>query len=408
MTDPIWIAGVGMTTFGIHQSRSAADLAAEAVTAALADADTAITDIDGAFYGSTAQGALDGQLMVAGQVALRRVGFERIPIFNVENACATGATALHLAVNYIRSGAANIVIAVGVDKLSNPDRAKSMAIFDGAYDVSDPDALDRALIELGGTAADTGSGGRSIFMDIYAAMARAHMGKFGTTQQQLAVIAAKNHRNAVHNNKAHYRTVMSVEQILAARALSYPLTVPMCSPITDGAAAAIVYGPSVRVSRVTTRDVRVLASVIGTGAPHPATDYDQHIGRLLAQRAYEHAGITPADISVAEVHDATAFGELIQTEMLGLCPIGTGGSFAESGATSLGGRVPVNPSGGLESKGHPIGATGLAQIFELVNQLRGEATDRQVASARIAVAENGGGFYDTEEAVATITILGRS
>lgn len=406
MVEPVWIVGVGMTPFGVHRDRSVRDLTQEAVTAALADAGVTTGDIGSAFFGNTAQGALEGQLMVGGQIALRSMGFERIGVYNVENACATGASALNLAVNHVRAGAVDIALAVGVEKMNVADRAKSMAIFGGAYDVADPGGVRRVLADLGGEVDDAEVGERSVFMDIYAAMARAHMDKFGTTQRQIAAVAAKNHRHAVHNDKAHYRTEMTIDEVLAGRALSYPLTVPMCAPITDGAAAAIVCGREALDRLGGSHAVRVLASVVGTGTTRPLAAYDQHITRLVAQAAYEEAGVGPEDVSVAEVHDATAFAEILLTEMLGLCEIGAGGAAVECGATSLGGRIPVNPSGGLESKGHPLGATGLAQVYELVLQLRGDAGYRQVPGARVAIAENGGGFHDGEEAVATVTLLG--
>ncbi|KDQ70072.1 MULTISPECIES: thiolase family protein [Streptomyces] len=407
MAEPVWIVGVGMTPFGRHTGRGVRDLTAEAVSEALADAGLERGDIGAAFFGNTTQGALEGQLMVGGQIALRAMGFERIPVFNVENACATGATALHLAVSQVRAGAADIALAVGVEKMNVADRDRAMAVFEGAYDVSDPDGLSATLTALGGEVDDTGAGRRSVFMDIYAAMARAHMNTFGTTQRQIAAVAEKNHRHAMHNDKAHHRTPLTVEEILAARPLAFPLTVPMCAPITDGAAAVVVCGQrGLRRLAGAERHVRVLACVVGTGVERPLEASDRHITRLLADRAYEEAGVGPEDMDVAELHDATAFAEIQLTELLGLCEPGAGGEAAERGVTTLGGRLPVNPSGGLESKGHPLGATGLAQVYELVQQLRGEGGVRQVDRARIGIAENGGGFYSGEEAVSAITVVG--
>lgn len=407
MAEPVWIVGVGMTPFGRHTGRGVRDLTAEAVSEALADAGLERGDIGAAFFGNTTQGALEGQLMVGGQIALRAMGFERIPVFNVENACATGATALHLAVSQVRAGAADIALAVGVEKMNVADRDRAMAVFEGAYDVSDPDGLSATLTALGGEVDDTGAGRRSVFMDIYAALARAHMNTFGTTQRQIAAVAEKNHRHAMHNDKAHHRTPLTVEEILAARPLAFPLTVPMCAPITDGAAAVVVCGQrGLRRLAGAERHVRVLACVVGTGVERPLDASDRHITRLLAERAYEEAGVGPEDMDVAELHDATAFAEIQLTELLGLCEPGAGGEAAERGVTTLGGRLPVNPSGGLESKGHPLGATGLAQVYELVQQLRGEGGVRQVDRARIGIAENGGGFYSGEEAVSAITVVG--
>nr|WP_277346099.1 thiolase family protein [Sneathiella chinensis] len=179
----------------------------------------------------------------------------------------------------------------------------------------------------------------------------------------------------------------------------------MCSPVSDGASAAILCSEEALKYFDRSRAVKVGASVLVSGTTHSPKQPEQHITRVAALKAYDMAGVAPEDVSVAEVHDATAFGEILQTENLGFCGFGEGGALAASGATRIGGRIPVNPSGGLESKGHPIGATGLGQIFELTQQLRGEAGARQVEGARIAVAENGGGVYEYEEAAACITIL---
>jgi acetyl-CoA acetyltransferase len=277
-------------------------------------------------------------------------------------------------------------------------------VFDGGMDVSDPEGVRALLTELGGELPDDGKP-RSVFMDYYAALAQAHMDAFGTTQKQLAVISEKNHAHAVHNPLAHFREEMSAADILAARPVVGPLTVPMCAPLTDGAAAAIVCNAAGLRRLGAQHPIRVLAAVLGTGTVRPLSAWDRSATRLAALQAYEEAGVGPEDVSVAEVHDASAFGELLQTELVGFCEIGSGGEFAESGASRLGGRLPVNPSGGLESKGHPMGASGLAQIYELVHQLRGTCGARQVPDARIALAENGGGLYAGEEAAAAITIL---
>jgi len=196
--------------------------------------------------------------------------------------------------------------------------------------------------------------------------------------------------------------------VLAARPIAWPLTLPMCAPVSDGAAAAIVCTGKALHRFQRTRAIRVHATVIASGSDRGPEDLDQHITRRAADLAYERAALGPADMSVAEVHDATAVGELIQTENLRFCELGAGGELAERGDTAIGGRIPVNPSGGLECKGHPIGATGLGQIYELALQLRGEAGVRQVENARFGIAENGGGFHGFEEAAACVTILGRS
>ncbi|WP_217181073.1 thiolase family protein [Streptomyces sp. AC495_CC817] len=405
MSQNVHIAGVGMTPFGVHENETVGSLTAAAVDEALRDAGIPLAEIDAVYFANATQGALEGQLMVPGEVALRRLGLDGVPIFNVENACASGASALSLAITSVRAGESEIALAVGAEKMNVGDRALTMTVFDGAYDVSDPDALERTLRALGGDVDLSGVGRRSRFMDIYAAMARAHMETFGSTQRQLAAVSAKNHRHSVENPLAHFRTDLSIDDVLAARPLGFPLTVPMCSPLTDGAAAAIVCSDAVARRLAEGRTVEVLASVVGTGVRRDPRDYSRHITAISGRRAFERAGIAPADVSVAEVHDATAFGELLVSELLGLVGMGEGGPAAEAGITSLGGRIPINTSGGLESKGHPLAATGLGQIHELVAQLRGEAGARQVDGARIALAENGGGFVGGEEAVAVVTIL---
>ena len=405
MTDTqVWVAGVGMTAFGVRPEASVKDLTRDAVTEALSDAGAELGDVEAAYFGNTCQGVLEGQVVVAGQMALRSMGFERIPVVNVENACATGATALHQAVLHVRSGAGDVVLAVGAEKLNIGDAQKSLSVFDGGVDVNDLAGVRSVLTELGGEIPDSGRP-HSMFMDIYAALARAHMDAFGTTQRQLALIAEKNHAHAVHNPLAHFRKEMSATEILAARPVAGPLTVPMCAPLTDGAAAVVVCNSAGLRRLGARRPVRVLATVVRTGTVRPLSAWDRSVSRLAAQDAYEQAGVGPDDVSVAEVHDASAFGELLQTELLGFCEIGSGGKLAESGATRLGGLLPVNPSGGLESKGHPMGASGLAQIYELAHQLRGNCGVRQVPDACIALAENGGGWYGSEEAVAAVTIL---
>lgn len=394
-----------MTTFGLHTDRSNHDLARWAVRDALTDCEATPKDVEVAFFGTATHGPLEGQSMISGQIALRALGIEGIAVHNVENACATGASALCLAATQVRAGEADIALAVGSEKMNIGDRGRTTALFDAAYDVSDPDALTATLEQLGGAVDDSDLGPRSIFMDIYAALARNHMKTYGSTPGQLAAIAAKNHAHAVANPRAHYRKPMSAEDVLAARKLCYPLTVPMCAPITDGAAAVVLCSDAGLRRLRRNPAVRVVAAVCGTGTDRDPSTFEGHISERLAARAYEQAGLGPEDVDVAEVHDATAFGELLQTELLGLVAPGQGGPAATAGTTTLGGRVPVNPSGGLESKGHPIGATGLGQVFELTEQLRGRAGARQVRGARIALAENGGGFHRGEEATASIIIL---
>lgn len=410
------VVGVSCTPFGRHLDRTAGDMARQALSEALHDAGLPLSDVGAAFYANVSQKATEAQYMIPGQVALRPAGVSRVPVVNVENACAGGATAFWLAVAHVRAGISDAAVALGVDKLVLDDHAAALAVFDGALDRADRDATLARLTGLApdplpdsGTLPGLPDANRSVFMEIYAALARAHMDRFGTTAEHLAIVAAKNHAHSVHNARAQFRRPYSVEEVLAARSVAHPLTVPMCSPVSDGAAAVVVCTSQFAASLPRPeRQVTVRSTVLVSGSDRDAADVEAHLGRRAAFAAYAEAGVAPHDINVAEVHDATSFGELQQTENLGLCAIGDGGRWAASGASSLGGALPVNPSGGLVSRGHPVSATGLAQIYELVTQLRDEAGMRQVENARLAVAENGGGLYGFEEAVAAVTILERS
>ena len=412
MTENIYLVGVSMTPFGKFLDKSVKDLTRAAVTEALSDAGAASMDIGAAWFANTTQGVIEGQYCVPGEIALRDMGFEGIAITNVENACASASTAFNGAVTALRAGVTDVALAVGVDKMYDADKAKSFEIFDGAIDVHRAQETFDRLLALGEgieEPADEASSNqrRSPFMDVYACFAKQHMKMFGLTPRQLAAVASKNHYHSTFNPKSQFRFEASVEDVLAARRISWPLTLPMCSPISDGAAAAVLCTKSALDRFDRSRSIRVLASSMGTSVNRAPEDLENHITRRAACRAYEQAGIGPDEIDVAEVHDATAMGEITQTENLGFCEFGEGGRLAEDGVTSLGGRIPINPSGGLESKGHPIGATGLGQIYELAVQLRGEAGRRQVEGARHAIAENGGGIYGIEEAVCCVTILGR-
>lgn len=409
----IYVVGIGMTPFGRLLDVSIKSMVRTAVEAALKDSGVEKNAIEAAFYANASQGHMERQHMIRGQIALRDMGIEGIPVVNIENACASGSSAFTLAVNHLRAGAGDVALAVGAEKMFSTNRELMFSVFDSALDVSRAEEIQQNLLRLGEGVTippnTTSPKPYSVFMDVYAAFSRAHMKRFGTTQRQLAAISAKNHGHSAHNPLSQYRNTYTIDEILAAPPITYPLTLPMCSPVSDGAAAAILCTEAglKRLKLDSRRAIRVLASIVQGGTDHDAAAIDQHITVRAARRAYEIAGVGPKDVSVAEVHDATAMGEVIQVENLGLCEFGDGGPIAERGETTIGGRIPVNPSGGLESKGHPVGATGLAQIHELVTQLRGEAEARQVDNARIAIAENGGGLYGIEEAVACITILGR-
>jgi acetyl-CoA acetyltransferase len=413
----VFVVGAGMTKFGKYLDRNMKSIADEAVTSALSHAGLSKQDIRMAAVGNAYQGLVTGQESIRGQVVLRAMGIGDIPVVNVENACCSSATAFQTAWLHVASGLHDVALVLGMEKMYMEDREKRLKLFSSSADVEVIEMFIQALkadaerkrkeAEARGETSDAKSGkekkGGSAFMDLYATATRMHMDKHGLTQRQLAIISSKNHTNSRNNPYAQYQTPYTVDEILAAPLVAYPLTQPMCSPVGDGAAALILCSADVVKKRGITKPVKVLASVVGGGMDRGFDDPD--LTERLARKAYEAAGVGPKDIHVAEVHDASAFGEVIQCEGLGFCPKGEGGVFAEEGHSALGGKLPINPSGGLESKGHPVGATGAAQIVELVWQLRGEAEGRQVENARIALAENGGGNIGIEEAAMVITIL---
>lgn len=406
MTSRAHIVGVGMTHFGRHLDRTHTDLAQAAVREAMADAGIAPGDLQMAIYANVVQGFVAGEMSIPGEYALRPLGIQRVRVMNVEAACASSTVGLHVAVDYVQAGLADAVLVVGVEKLYSTDRAKRFAVFQQPLDAEVARLyLDRTAGRLAPTPEGLDGPGPNIMMQAYAAQARLHMATYGTTPEQIAAVAAKNHAHSVHNPRAQYRDAMSVEAVLAAPSVAWPLTVPMCAPISDGAAAAVVCSAAMAARLGKGRAVRVLATAQQSGSDRDAADYARHVTRLTSARAYDAAGIGPTDIDVAEVHDASSSGEIVQVEALGLCRPGGAGPATAAGELGLGGRIPVNTSGGLVSKGHPLGATGLGQIHELVTQLRGEAGGRQVAGARIALAENSGGFYGVEDGLSAVTIL---
>lgn len=411
--DKIYIVGIGMTRFGRWPEMTQYDLAAAAVELALADAGCQRADIGAAFFSGVTGGSLQGQTSIPGPIALRRCGIEGIPVFSVENACASGTSAFNLAVQALRAGSADLALAFGAEKMNVADKAKMFGVFDGGWDVSTVEANKATLLALG-EGVEVPPGGdsdkpHSVFMDVYAAFCRNHMKRYGTTQRALAAVAAKNHQHSVHNPLAQFRDALTIEQVLAAPPIAWPLTLPMCSAISDGAAALVLCSEAglKRLPAARGRAVKVLASVVMAGVAHTPDEAQRNVGHRAARAAYEQASLGPDAIDVAEVHDASAMGELLNAENLMLVPFGASGPAAERGEFTIGGRIPINPSGGLESKGHPIGATGLAQLHELVTQLRGEAGGRQVEGARIAIQENGGGLIGIEEAVVAVSILER-
>lgn len=407
----VYIAGIAMTVFGRHIERSLEDLAREALDGALKDAGCSRSDLGIAYYAGMTNGPLQGQICIPGQVVFSKIGVAGIPIFNVENACASGSSAFYLAIQSLRAGTTDVALALGAEKMNIPDKLKAFSVFEGGWDVSRAkenfellSAIDAGMEIPPGSESDKPY---SMFMKLYAYACRYHMKTFGTTQRQIAAVSAKNHNHSVHNPYSQIRKPFTIDEVLAAPPITYPITLPMCSPLSDGAAAVIVCTEEglKRIGADKRRCIKVAASVMRSFSDRRHDQTELIAGRLAATQAYEQAGLGPKDIHVAEVHDACAMGEIIQAENLGLAPVGDAGPAAERGEFTLGGRLPINTSGGLESKGHPLSATGIGQLYELVTQLRGEAGARQVLGARNAIHENGGGTVGFDEAAVAVNIL---
>lgn len=411
----VYVIATSCTAFGKRPADGFKDLTREAYMACLADAGWETgAPIEQAWFGNCGMGTF-GQRNIRGQVCftpLVREGLfpERVAMINVEGGCATASMAFHGAWKDVASGDAEVSLAIGVEKTFVPDDpARTLEIFEGGIDQLDPEewhAYYKARGEEAGKPFEPNGGGGTVFMNTYAMQAAWHMKRWGTTQEQIAVAASKNHHHGSMNPKAQYRFEVSVEDALADREVSWPITRAMAAPIGDGAAAAILVSEDVlarQPEEVRARAVKVRASVL-SGGKYRAAD-EPGLSRVAAIKAYERSGLRPSDVDLLEVHDATSFCEIFQLEMMGFAEDGAGGALVESGATSLGGRLPVNLSGGLVSKGHPVGATGLSMIHELALQLRGEAGARQAGRARIALAENGGGVIGFDEAACSVTLL---
>lgn len=409
------IIGSAITKFGRHPNRNLKSLAAEAVNCALLDANITKEQLQGAWVGNASQGVLEGQESVRGQVVLRDMGIGLIPVVNTENACASSATALNGAWAMVALGEYDVALVLGMEKMYQQDRSKVLSAFNGAMDIellpqflaeirSEEEKIKKAQEERG-EAPKPKSGERTIFMDDYAMMARDHMKTFGTTQRQLAAIASKNHLHSSLNPQAQYQSTFTIEEILAAPEVVYPLTRLMCAPIGDGAAAMIICSEDfARKIGGSSKAVDIAASMLGSGEDLVKGRKESALTKI-ARKAYERAGIAPEDVNVAEVHDATCMGELTIVEELLFCPVGEGGPFAEAGHTTRGGKIPVNVSGGLESMGHPIGATGIRQVAEIYLHLAGKAGKRQIEGARIGLAQNTGGLVRGTPGTLSITIL---
>jgi acetyl-CoA acetyltransferase len=400
-----------MTRFGSAPGSTVRSLAIAAVDEALADAAVEVGDIDMVVFANAGEGVLTGQEMIRGQVAFHHYGFGGIPMMNVENACASASTALQVAYMAVGSGAAEVVVAVGAEKLTNPDKRRTMAVFSAAVDFDDMPQLreqvQRDMLGIGGHEGDERAEGpvQSALMAVYAATARRFFARGGGSVDDAAAVAVKNRAHAASNPRAQFCEPLTIEQVLTSRMIADPLRLLMCSPVADGAAAVVVCSEERARSLGAVPPVRIDASVLRSGGSGDI-EIDGAV-RRASTAAYEAAGVGPADLDVVEVHDAAAPAELLTYEQLGLCQSGGAPGMLANGTTRLGGRCPVNPSGGLLSRGHPVGATGLAQIVELVDQLRGRCGPRQVDGARVALAQNSGGHLSGEEAVAVVTILSR-
>jgi acetyl-CoA acyltransferase len=394
--DSVLIAGAGMTRFA-KSPLTLRELAAQAVSAALEDAGVAVEQIEAAYVGNAVAGLVTGQEMIRGQVMLRPIGVQGIPIFNVENACASSSSALHLAWQSVASGQHEIALCLGAEKLTHEDKTVGMAAIGTAVDVE-------LRVERAEAGAGAGDSPRSLFMDIYADMARDYMARSGASVNDFAAVVVKNQHNGGLNPRAQYGRDLSIEQVLSSRVVVEPLTLLMCSPISDGAAAVVLVSERA-AGRLGARGPRIRASVVRSGYVHDKSDPTAGSVAHAARAALEQAGVGPDELSCVELHDASAPAELIIYEQLGLAPPGGGPELLASGRTALGGALPVNTSGGLLSKGHPIGATGVAQVCEASWQLRGVAGARQVPSARVALTQNGGGWLEGDSAAMAVHVL---
>jgi acetyl-CoA acetyltransferase len=361
MGDPfareVWAVGAGMTAFGRHEGKTIQALGTEAVRAALADAGLGYEAVEIAYCGHVLQGS------TAGQKVLYEVGMTGIPIFNVENACASGTSALRAAATAVGHGVADIALACGFEVMGR-----------GAIPTRGDERLEREA-----------ASGQPPLPALFASVYREHARRYGTTLEQLAMVSVKNRSYGARNPRAQFRDPVTVDDVMGSREVAPPLRLLMCCPTTSGAAAVVL--ASADVARTTRKPVRIVASVLCSDAPARRDDPLAGITEINSRAmrtAYEQAGVAPGDLDCAEVHDCFSIAEIIHYENLGLCERGEGGRFAEQGLARA--RVKVSTSGGLLAKGHPLGATGVAQAVESVEQLRGESGARQVEGARLALA----------------------
>jgi acetyl-CoA acetyltransferase len=385
-----------MTRFGRFPDRGVGDLAQEAARAAIADAGITAKDVQLISFSNALSGLITGQESIRSQVAFGRTEFGALPMINVENACASGATALHVAFLGIAAGSYDVVLVVGSERLTHSDKQRTFAALSAAIE------LDHQA-ELEASVESDGKSGGAFMMDIYADITRRYMDQSGATVQDIADVSVKNRFHASLNPKAQYASPVTRDEVLASRAISGPITLLMCSPIGDGAAALVLCSEEF-AKKIGADSVRVRGTAIETAVPGGTP---QTPAQRAADRAYEMAGLGPENIDIVELHDATAPAELIHLEELRLCRPGEGPRLMASGATRLGGRMPVNTSGGLIGRGHPVGASGVAKLVEITEQLRGRNGARQAMGVRVGISEDQGGYLHPDPAVAAVTILSR-
>lgn len=402
------VIGVGMTRFGKFPDKGIKDLVREAVEDALGHSGMQKRDIEAAYMGNAAAGLMTGQEMIRGQVTLSAMGIDEIPIYNVESACASSSSAFNLGWMSVASGVHDCVLVVGFEKLFDKDKMKSFRALGTGVDLEKCLDYFRQAEEQSGsgeTIFQEGCGEkRSVFMDMYAFLIKGYMKEYGLTQEHFARLAVKSHKNGSLNPHAQYQQVVSLEEVLRSGDVVYPLTRMMCAPIGDGAAAAILCTKS-KVSRYTTKPVWVAASMVGSGKV--SFDKNDTVTRRLSCKIFDAAGVGPKDIDLIEVHDATSPSEIMFLIELGICPGDEACKWIEDGCLELDGRMPSNTSGGLSTKGHPVGATGCGMIYEIVRQLRLEAGKRQVRKPKVGMTHNGGGIIGIDAAAMALHVFKR-
>ncbi len=359
------VAGVAMTRFGKHMDKSLKQLGGEPVLEAVKDAGVELADIEAAYVGNCAAGTVTGQESIRGQVILSSIGLGRIPIINIENACGSSSTALNQACMMVSAGYYDVVLVLGVEKLFHEDKVITFAAFSGAVDIEERDAM---MAEITAGQSEGSGTNRSMFADFYGVMARDHMQQYGSTPEHFAMVSAKNSFHGSLNPNAQFLNEMTVEEVLAQPMIVEPLTRPMICPVADGGAAAIIVSERKARELGIQHPVRIVSSVVHSYYDHPA-GAEENVNSLCIDEAYDEAGVSPEDLDVVELHDSSAPCEILLYESLHLCPPGESVKLLEDGETKLGGRTPVNTSGGLLRKGHPVGATGISQILELTLQL---------------------------------------